>query len=100
RGRTYSFVAANPHILIGAGCGAGARVPVLKIVRDRGWERLRAVQTGRVYCVRDELLNTPAPTLVLGLRALAAAIHPDYFPQPDGLKCMFHVRGQVQAPSL
>jgi iron complex transport system substrate-binding protein len=95
-----SVLADNPDILIVAWCGAGDRVPLLKIVRDRGWERLRAVQTGRVYCVRDELLNTPAPTLVLGLRALAAAIHPDYFPQPDGLKCILHVRGQVQVPWL
>ena len=69
-----------------------------KIVRDRGWEQMRAVQSGRVYCVRDELLNTPAPTLVLGLRALAAAIHPDYFPQPEGLKCILQARSQISAP--
>jgi hypothetical protein len=32
-----------------------------------------------VYCITDEYLNTPAPTLVLGLRALASAIRPDLF---------------------
>jgi len=46
---------------------------------------MRAAKGSRVYCIRDEFLNTPAPTLVQGLRALAAAIHPEDFPQPSGL---------------
>jgi iron complex transport system substrate-binding protein len=92
-----SVLADNPDIVVAAWCGAGDRVPLEKIVRDRGWQEMNAVRAGRVYCVRDELLNTPAPTLVLGLRALAAAIHPDYFPQPDGLKCILQVRGQIHA---
>ncbi len=92
-----SVLAEDPDVVVAAWCGAGDRVPLEKIVRDRGWQQMRAVKAGRVYCVRDELLNTPAPTLLLGLRALAAAIHPDYFPQPDGLKCILQVRGQMQA---
>ena len=97
-GRLSRFWQRIPDVLIAAWCGAGDRVPLGKIVRDRGWEQMRAVQSGRIYCIRDELLNTPAPTLVLGLRALAAAIHPDYFPQPESLKCMLQVRGQISAP--
>jgi iron complex transport system substrate-binding protein len=93
-----SVLAEDPDVLIAAWCGAGDRVPLGKIVRDRGWEQMRAVQSGRIYCVRDELLNTPAPTLVLGLQALAAAIHPDNFPQPESLKCMLQARGQISAP--
>ena len=88
-----SVLAADPDVLIAAWCGAGDRVPLEKIVRDRGWQQMRAVQAGRVYCIRDELLNTPAPTLVEGLRALAAAIHPQFFPQPDGLRCMCRTSG-------
>ena len=83
-----SVLAQNPDVIVAAWCGAGDRVPLKKIVRDRCWEQLRAVQDGRVYCIRDELLNTPAPTLVQGLKALAAAIHPGSFPQPDGLRCI------------
>jgi len=83
-----SVLAQNPDVIVAAWCGAGDRVPLKKIVHDRGWEHIRAVQDGRVYCVRDELLNTPAPTLVHGLRALAAAIHPGSFPQPKGLRCI------------
>lgn len=78
----------DPDVLIAAWCGAGDRVPLEKIVRDRGWEEIRAVQQGRVYCIRDEFLNTPAPTLIKGLHALAAAIHPELFPQATGLRCI------------
>ena len=78
----------KPDVLVAAWCGAGDRVPLEKIVQSRAWQSLPAAQTSRVYCIRDEYLNTPAPTLVHGLHALAAAIHPEHFPQPEGLRCM------------
>lgn len=80
--------AAAPEILIAAWCGAGDRVPLRKIVEARGWQNLPAAKARRVYCIRDEYLNTPAPTLVRGLEALVAAIHPKHFPQVEGLRCM------------
>ncbi len=92
-----SVLTEDPDVLIAAWCGAGDRVPLEKIVRDRVWEQIHAVKSGQVYCVRDELLNTPAPTLVFGLQALAAAIHPDNFPQPDGLKCIFQAGSQIRS---
>ena len=79
---------AAPDVIIAAWCGAGDRVPLEKIVHARKWEKIPAVQTKRVYCIRDEYLNTPAPTLVRGLHALAAAIHPGCFPQVAGLRCI------------
>lgn len=79
---------ANPEVFIAAWCGAGDRVPLEKIFRDRGWTNMRCFQSARVYCVNDEYLNTPAPTLLKGLRALAAAIHPECFPQAVGLRCI------------
>jgi iron complex transport system substrate-binding protein len=85
---TESVLSDNPEVVIAAWCGAGERVPLEKIVRDRGWADMRAVKESRVYCIRDEFLNTPAPTLVHGLRALAAAIHPEDFPQASGLRCI------------
>ena len=69
----------DPQVIIAAWCGAGDRVPLGKIIADRGWSETSAVRAGRVYCISDELLNTPAPTLIAGLRALAAAIHPERF---------------------
>lgn len=93
-----SILAAAPDVLIAAWCGAGDRVPLHKIVRHRGWQAMRAVREGRVYCISDELLNTPAPTLVRGLWALAAAIHPGSFPQPEGLRCINDARVRVHSP--
>lgn len=79
-----TVLAADPDVLIFAWCGAGDRVPLEKIVRQRGWDcssgdGMRAVRTGRVYCVRDEWLNTPAVNLLHGLHSLAAALHPGLF---------------------
>lgn len=64
----------NPDIVITAWCGAANRVPLEKIVIQRNWESMKAVREGRVYCVNDEYLNTPGPTLVAGLHALEAAL--------------------------
>lgn len=70
---------ADPEVVLAAWCGAGDRVPLEKVVARPGWEGMRAVLEGRVYCIADELLNTPAPGLVRGLRAIAAALHPEVF---------------------
>jgi iron complex transport system substrate-binding protein len=83
--------AEDPDVLIAAWCGAGDRVPLQKIIHDRGWGEMRAAREGWVYCVRDEFLNTPAPTLLQGLRALLGAIHPERFPRVDGLRCISDV---------
>lgn len=77
---------ANPDVLLAAWCGAGDRVPLEKIVEQRRWQHLTAVLSGRVYCISDELLNTPATSLLQGLRATAWALHPDQFPQPPGIR--------------
>lgn len=77
---------ADPEILIAAWCGAGDRVPLDKIVRERGLQNTSAARNGRICCIRDEFLNTPAPTLVQGLQALAAAINPNRFSSAPGLR--------------
>jgi len=94
---TDSILAMDPEVVVAAWCGVGDRVPLEKILRDRKWQRMSAVREGQVYCISDELLNTPAPTLVRGLRALAAAIHPDSFPQPEGLRCIRDTRVRTDA---
>ena len=75
-----AIAAANPDVLLFAWCGAGDRVPLERVVEQRGWQHLRAVQQHRVFCVPDEYLNTPAHTLLEGLACIAAAIHPQVFP--------------------
>ena len=78
--------AADPEVIIASWCGAGDRVPLKKVAGRRGWEQTKAVKSGRVYCINDEFLNTPASTLMDGLKALAAAINPEIFPLPAGLR--------------
>jgi iron complex transport system substrate-binding protein len=95
-----SILAIDPEVVVAAWCGTGDRVPLEKIVRRRKWQPMSAVREGRVYCISDELLNTPAPTLVRGLRALAAAIHPRSFPQPEGLRCITDTRVRTDAHRL
>lgn len=80
-----AIAAADPDVLVFAWCGAGDRVPLARVVEQRGWQHLRAVRERRVFCVPDEWLNTPAHTLMNGLDCLAAAIHPDVFPPPSRL---------------
>ena len=79
---------ANPDIVLAAWCGAGDRVPLEKLAARPGWQNLRAVREGRLYCIADELLNTPAPTLVDGLRAIASALHPDLFGTSVGIRAL------------
>jgi iron complex transport system substrate-binding protein len=76
----------NPEVIVAAWCGAGERVPLEKIIAQRGWQNTAAALSRRIFCIRDELLNTPAPTLVEGLQALAFAIHPELFPGAKGIR--------------
>jgi iron complex transport system substrate-binding protein len=78
--------AMDPEVVIAAWCGAGDRVPLEKIIHDRGWLDTSAGRDRRVYCVADELLNTPATTLIGGLRAIAWALHPEKFERPIGVR--------------
>jgi len=76
----------DPQVVIAAWCGAGDRVPLEKIIAGRGWQNTSAALSENVFCIRDEFLNTPAPTLMHGLDALAFAIHPEVFPRTKGIR--------------
>ena len=76
----------DPEILVAAWCGAGDRVPLEKIITGRKWQGTCAARASRIYCIPDEYLNTPAPTLLRGLDALAFAIHPDLFAGTKGIR--------------
>jgi len=81
----------DPEVIIAAWCGAGDRVPLPKVIRERGWSGTTAARTAQVYCISDELLNTPATTLIYGLHTLAAAIHPEVFSSPRGLRSIAQI---------
>jgi iron complex transport system substrate-binding protein len=87
------IVRLDPEVIVAAWCGAGDRVPLARIssTAERGWADTTAVRNSQVYCISDELLNTPAPTLIAGLRALAGAIHPTVFGPQSGLRSVTQV---------
>jgi iron complex transport system substrate-binding protein len=78
--------AANPDVIIAAWCGAGNRVPLEKLAARHDWNQTTAVRNGRVYCINDEFLNTPASTLMEGMKALTAAMHPELASETTGLR--------------
>ena len=82
----------NPQVIVTAWCGAGDRVPLEKIILERGWHGTAAALDTRVFCIPDEFLNTPAPTLIQGLQGLAFAIHPEVFPSTSGIRQITAVR--------
>jgi iron complex transport system substrate-binding protein len=84
-------------MVIAAWCGAGDRVPLEKIISSRGWHEMKAASEGHIYCINDEFLNTPAPTLLHGLDALAWAIHPEIFPRPKGIRRITDVLASIVA---
>jgi iron complex transport system substrate-binding protein len=75
----------QPDVLLFAWCGAGNRVPLERVVAQRNWHQLHAVRNRRVFCIPDEYLNTPAPTILQGLACIAAATHPNLFPPNPAL---------------
>lgn len=89
----------DPEVIIAAWCGAGDRVPLERIVTERGWQRTAAALSGRIFCIRDEFLNTPAPTLLQGLQALAFAIHPESFSRTKGIRQITEVSASTAGKS-
>jgi iron complex transport system substrate-binding protein len=81
-----AVAAANPDVVLAAWCGAGDRVPLHQLAQREAWSQTAAVRDQRVYCVADELFNTPAHTLMGGLRATRWALHPELFWQPEGIR--------------
>ena len=76
----------NPDVILVAWCGAGDRVPLGKLAAREGWATTAAVRECRLYCVADELFNSPAHTLVGGLKAIRWALHPEMFARPEGIR--------------
>ena len=65
---------AAPELIVLAWAATGARAKISTALRNPAWRDVAAVRNGRVVVIRDELLNTPGPPLVLGARELARAI--------------------------
>jgi iron complex transport system substrate-binding protein len=69
-----SIALGAPELIVLAWAATGARAKISTALRNPAWRDVPAVRNGRVVVIRDELLNTPGPPLVLGARELARAI--------------------------
>ncbi|GAE37359.1 cobalamin-binding protein [Halalkalibacter akibai] len=49
------------------------------------WPDLKALQANKVLILEEELYCRPSPRLLLGLKKLAAILHPDIMPNDDGM---------------
>jgi iron complex transport system substrate-binding protein len=73
-----AIVVRDPQVII---FGAGPFVPttVESLMARPGWERISAVEQGRVYPIDTDLVDVPGPRLVEGLELLARLLHPEAF---------------------
>lgn len=65
---------ANPDVIILAWAATGDRAKPAKTYSNEKWRGVPAIKNRRVFVVRDELLNTPAPILSRGARELATIL--------------------------
>jgi iron complex transport system substrate-binding protein len=68
---------AAPEVIILAWTATGQRANPRRTLENPRWRAVPAIKNRRVVVIRDELLNTPGPPLILGARALLRAIHPE-----------------------
>ncbi len=67
---------ARPDVIVIAWAATGARPRAATLLANPAWQDVPAVRHRRVYVVRDELLNTPGPPLIEGVRELLRIFHP------------------------
>jgi len=66
--------AANPDLIILAWAATGDRAKSEKCYQVAAWKEVAAIKNRRVFVIKDELLNTPAPILTRGARQLAKVL--------------------------
>jgi iron complex transport system substrate-binding protein len=65
----------KPDVIVLAWAATGNRAKPETALHNPAWKSVPAVKSGRVIVIRDELLNTPGPPLIQGVRELFRAIH-------------------------
>jgi len=71
---------AKPDVIVLAWAATGNRAKAVTALRNPAWKDIPAIKSGRVVVIRDELLNTPGPPLMPGVRELFRALHPQERP--------------------
>lgn len=76
-----AVVTADPEVIILADHEAG--ITPEQVVARPGWQGISAVAQRRIVPIVSDLVARPGPRVVEGLEAIAAALHPDRFPEAD-----------------
>jgi iron complex transport system substrate-binding protein len=66
---------ARPEVMVLAWAATGAKAEPEQAYKVVAWKDVPAIVERRVFIVRDELLNTPGPPLVLGAMELFKVLH-------------------------
>ena len=75
-----AVIAANPDvILLADALSTGNKRDPASVGKRPGWNAIAAVRSERVHDVMADWVSRPGPRLVLGLRQVAAVLHPDAF---------------------
>ena len=74
--------AADPEVFCAAWCGAGDRVPLQKIIREREWDQISAVRSGRVFCISTRFSTPPRPLFWEDCAPWPGHFIPSCFPSP------------------
>ena len=69
------LVTADPEVILLGDAAYGTTADA--VAARPGWKVMTAVKDGAIRPVDDLIITRPGPRLIAGLRALAAAIHPD-----------------------
>jgi len=69
------LVKANPDLIVLGDANWGVTADAVRA--REGWGNLKAVQSGAIYPIDDNLISRPGPRVVGGLEALAKIIHPE-----------------------
>ena len=74
-----AVIARNPAVIMGPELMRARSLSIERLRSRPGWEKLEAVQTGRLIILPDEPVARPGPRLVEGLTLIAARLYPDIF---------------------
>jgi iron complex transport system substrate-binding protein len=66
---------ARPDVIVLAWAATGNRAKVGSALANPHWRDVPAIKSGRVFVIRDELLNTPGPPLMRGAEELLCVLH-------------------------
>src|SRR5258708_7480523 len=68
-------VAAQPEVIVLAWAATGTKADPKQTYKVTVWKDLPAIRNKNVFVISDELLNTPGPPLVEGIRELYKLCH-------------------------